>query len=169
MITLRRATEADIPLLYRWDEAPHVRDGVPGTYCDWEQELALPDWQENLIAEHDGRPIGFIRIIDPAREESRYWGEQPPGLRALDIWIGEADALGSGHGTEMMRQAIARCFEDPSVDAILIDPFSQNVRAHRFYERLGFEFVEERVFPGDDHPCRVYRLDRARTGVSAPA
>jgi aminoglycoside 6'-N-acetyltransferase len=39
--------------------------------------------------------IGFVQIIDPAREESHYWGDAPGGLRAIDIWIGEADAASS--------------------------------------------------------------------------
>jgi aminoglycoside 6'-N-acetyltransferase len=33
-----------------------------------------------------------------------------------------------------------------------------NTRAHRFYERLGFEFVAQREFCGDE--CLVYRLRR---------
>lgn len=103
-------------------------------------------------------PIGFIQIIDPAREESRYWGDCPDGLRAIDIWIGEPAYLGKGFGTQMMTMAIDRCFENPSVQAILIDPLSGNTRARRFYERLGFRFVEDRRF-GDDH-CAVYQLDR---------
>jgi aminoglycoside 6'-N-acetyltransferase len=73
-----------------------------------------------------------------------------PGLRAIDIWIGEEDYLGRGLGTEMMRMAISRCFADPSVvDGILIDPMASNDCARRFYERLGFRFVENRKF-GDD-------------------
>jgi aminoglycoside 6'-N-acetyltransferase len=58
----------------------------------------------------------------------------------------------------MMQQAIERCFADPSVKAILVDPLEGNERAHRFYERLGFEFVVNRSF-GDDH-CYVYRRSR---------
>jgi RimJ/RimL family protein N-acetyltransferase len=73
-----------------------------------------------------GRPIGFVQIIDPAREESHYWGDCEPNLRAIDIWIGEADCLNKGYGTQMMRLAIERCFADPSVTAILIDPLASN-------------------------------------------
>jgi aminoglycoside 6'-N-acetyltransferase len=81
------------------------------------------------------------------------------GDRARDLWIGDAADLGKGCGTEMMRLALERCFADPSVTAVLIDPLAANTRAHRFYERLGFRFVERRRF-GNDH-CFVYRLDRA--------
>jgi aminoglycoside 6'-N-acetyltransferase len=118
-----------------------------------------PDWREHLIAEADGVPIGFMQIIDPLREDSHYWGDCPPGLRAIDIWIGEEASLGQGLGTEMMRMAIERCFTDPSVHAILIDPMASNARARRFYERLGFRFVEDRRFGDDD--CAVYRLGRS--------
>ncbi|WP_202951049.1 hypothetical protein [Fortiea contorta] len=40
-----------------------------------------PDWREQLIAEIAGRAIGFIQIIDPAREESHYWGDVPENFR----------------------------------------------------------------------------------------
>jgi aminoglycoside 6'-N-acetyltransferase len=158
-VRLRPATPADAPLLRRWDRQPHVI--AAGVDEDWRWEAELPrspDWRELLIAELDGRPIGFLQVIDPAREETRYWGDVPAGLRAIDVWIGEEAALGQGHGSEMMRLALGRCFADPSVTAVLIDPLARNTRAHRFYERLGFRFVEERRF-GDDE-CRVYRLER---------
>nr|WP_276609648.1 GNAT family N-acetyltransferase [Phragmitibacter flavus] len=125
----------------------------------WETELKRnPTWREQLIAEIDGKPIGFIQIIDPALEDSHYWGDAAPNLRAIDIWIGEATHLNQGYGTQMMNAAIARCFADPSVTAILIDPLANNTRAHRFYERFGFQFVERRQFGQDD--CFVFRLER---------
>lgn len=158
-LTFRPAVLADAPLLRRWDDAPHVVESDPNDDWRWEIELAEnPDWREQFIAELDGRPIGFLQIIDPAREESRYWGNVPANLRALDIWIGESAFLNQGHGTRMMTFAINRCFADPAVTAILIDPLESNVRARRFYERLGFAPVGPRRFGLDD--CMVYQLSR---------
>jgi aminoglycoside 6'-N-acetyltransferase len=168
MLRLRPATPADLPLLTRWDDEPHVLESDPNDDWGWETELARdPDWREQLIAEVDGVPIGFVQIIDPAREDSHYWGEAPAHLRAIDIWIGEAGYLGRGHGTAMMRLALARCFADPSVTAVLIDPLASNTRAHVFYERLGFRFVERRQFGLDD--CFVYRLERADWAAQSSA
>lgn len=168
MLRLRPATPDDLDLLRRWDDEPHVVAADPNDDWGWETELARsPDWREQLIAEVDGRPIGFVQIIDPAREDSHYWGDIEPGLRAIDIWIGEADDLGRGHGTTMMRLALARCFAAPEVTAVLIDPLESNTRAHRFYERLGFRAVGPRTF-GEDH-CLVYRLERADWEASASA
>lgn len=162
-ITLRPAAPADAPLLRHWDQQPHVIAAAPNDDEQWEDELARsPAWRELLIAELEGRPIGFVQIIDPHEEESRYWGDVPPVLRAIDIWLGEATDLGQGYGTTIMHLALARCFADLTVTAVLIDPLESNTRAHRFYERLGFRFVERRRFGEDD--CYVYRLDR-RTWV----
>jgi aminoglycoside 6'-N-acetyltransferase len=156
---LRGATTVDTALLRRWDQQPHVVASHPHDDWAWETELRKShDWREQLIAEMDGRPVGFLQIIDPAREDSRYWGIVPPGLRAVDIWIGEPADLGKGYGTRMMHLALARCFEDPAVSAVLVDPVADNTRSHRFYERLGFRFVERRRFGRDD--CIVYRLNR---------
>jgi len=160
VITLRPAGPADLELLEHWDEQPHVLASDPDGDWGWREELARsPEWREQLIAERDGRPIGFVQIIDPALEDSHYWGEIESGFRAIDIWIGEAADLGKGYGTTMMRLALERCFQSPEVRAVLIDPLASNTRAHRFYERLGFKFIEPRRFYDDD--CFVYRLTRA--------
>ncbi len=159
IMNLRPATSADLNLLQHWDEQPHVIASDPNDRWDWEVELTrTAEWQEQLIAEIDGRPIGFIQIIDPALEESNYWGDVAVNLRAIDIWIGEETDLGKGYGTQMMQLALRRCFSDPFVTAVLVDPLARNTRAHRFYESLGFQFVEQRWFGNDD--CFVYRLNR---------
>ena len=164
MIKFRAATINDLNLLRHWDEQPHTVASDPNDDWGWEIELLRsPEWREQLIAELDGRPIGFVQIIDPLLEDSHYWGEVPANLGAIDIWIGEAEDLGKGYGTEMMRQAIDRCFASPEVTAIIIDPLASNVRARKFYERLGFSFVENRTF-GEDF-CAVYKLDRSSWGI----
>ena len=162
IVHLRPATPADLDLLRRWDEAPHVKAAKGDDDWQWKRELGRKrDWREQLIAEVGGRPIGYLEIIDPSREDTKYWGCIAEGYRAIDLWIGEPDALGQGFGSQIMSQAIERSFADPSVNTILVDPLESNVRAHRFYESLGFEFVVRRQF-GDDS-CLVYRLRRPGT------
>jgi aminoglycoside 6'-N-acetyltransferase len=167
-VVLRTATPADVALLRRWDEQPHVVASDP--HDDWEWETALhkhPDWREQLIAEVGRRPIGFVQIIDPAREETHYWGEVEENLRAIDLWIGEADCLGKGYGTRMMQLALERCFAHGRVSAVLIDPLADNAPAQRFYRRFGFRPMGRRRFGSDD--CLVHRLERADWIGSTPS
>lgn len=162
MVTLRLPTLDDVLLLQHWDEQPHViAASGEDDAIDWPVELALdPTSSWTLIGEEDGRPFGVVQIIDPHEEESHYWGDVEPHLRAIDIWIGEEADLGRGLGTDLMNLALARCFADADVTAVLIDPLESNVRARRFYERIGFVAVGPRRFGEDD--CMVYRLERER-------
>jgi aminoglycoside 6'-N-acetyltransferase len=161
-ITLRKATLADVDKLYEWDEKPHVKaSGADDEDWKWEEAVTkTADWQEQLIAELNGTPIGVIQIIDPEQEETHYWGNVEPNLRAIDIWIGEETELNKGYDTKMMQLAIERCFALKEVKAIIIDPLANNINAIRFYKRLGFEFVEKRVFNEDE--CDIYQLTRER-------
>lgn len=161
-MNLRFATPADQTLLEDWDRQPHIiaNAGDDGGF-DWAAELPRrPPGRELLIAEQAGRSIGFIQILDPLIEGTGYWGEVEPDLRAIDIWIGDVADTGRGLGTAMMRLALDRCFADPAVTAVLVDPLVENIRGHRFYQRLGFAPVERRRFGPDD--CLVHRLSRER-------
>lgn len=181
MLSLRPATQADVPVLAAWARRPHViratSDDPAATDAwegaDWADEVGKreqlgADVYEILIAELDGRPIGMVALQDAHREPEHYWGDVDPGVRALDIWIGEPDLLGRGYGTAMMRQAIARVFADPRAESLVIDPLASNTEAIRFYRRLGFVDEGERGF-GDDGAdrCLVMRLDRRAAGALA--
>lgn len=159
-VTLRPAAPSDVPLLSAWDTRAHVIACTGADDAtDWAAELAHADaWTEHLMALEDGRPVGVVQLIDPAREHTHYWGSCPDGQRALDIWIGEEADLGRGLGTRIMARALERCFADAGVTAVLIDPLASNVAAQRFYRRLGFAEVGPRRFGDDD--CIVLRMDR---------
>ena len=203
MIRLRNATRDDVHLLQQWDEQEYLQN--PDTMGDaeyndwnWEYELSrsnLP-WRWQLIAETNTTnttnnmdmmiPIGFIQLIDPALEESDYWGCQeqqkqqqqqqlnhttdnstiisPGTVWAMDIWIGNPDYLGQGYGTVMMETALQQyCFvqdnnKTNAVEAVWVDPMANNLSAQRFYQKFGFEPQGIRYF-GPDR-CLVHVLTR---------
>lgn len=160
-LQLRKANIADIEMLQYWDQQLHVIESDPNDDWNWEFELTRdPEWRVQLMAVVNGQAIGFIQIIDPAEEESHYWGDIGRGKRAIDIWIGEAENLGKGYGTTMMKLALERCFADKNVTEVLIDPLESNTNAIRFYKKLGFEFLEKRKFGHDI--CEVYAISREK-------
>jgi aminoglycoside 6'-N-acetyltransferase len=160
-------TQNDVALLDLWDQQPHViaatnddpnqPKAFADTYWPDELELAARD-NQYFIAELDGPPIGAMQIIDPCTEQTHYWGEIEPNLRAIDIWIGAVEDLGKDGGETMIRRAFQLCFVEPALTAIVIDPLASNARAHRFYQRLGFKPEGRRMFGDDD--CLVHRLAR---------
>lgn len=173
-VRLRPATVDDADTLAAWDREPHV---IACSSDDPDAEAAFgSDWVEEItnsaneltyvMAEVDGRPVGAMAVCDPHTEPSHYWGEIEPGLRAIDIWIGPPEWLNRGVGTQMMREMIDRCFAEPGVSAIVIDPLNTNVDAQRFYARLGFRVVGRRAFGDDD--CLVMRLEREHWRSGSP-
>lgn len=156
----------DVALLVRWDHDPDVAAAIGGRgaeWYDWPAELVRDvPWRELLIVEERGRPIGFLQLTDAREEESHYWGDIEPGTWALDIWIGSPDDRGRGLGTEAMKLALRRVFDQHDAEMVVIDPVVGNHRAIGFYERLGFERVGPRKFGDDD--CLVMRFRRTSTG-----
>lgn len=162
MLLLRSMRVHDTAFISAWDEDDDVAAALGGRgadWYDWPVELARDvPWRELLIAEEDGRAVGFVQLTDAAEEESHYWGDVESGTWTVDIWIGSPHDRGRGVGGQVMRQAIDRCFGLHHATSILIDPKVTNRRAIVFYERLGFESIAERDFDGD--VCLVMRLDR---------
>lgn len=161
-VTLRPAISDDSLILKIWDLDEAVGDsgGEDDTY-DWDYELPrVVSWREFLIAEMDGHPIGALVLINILDEESHYWGkDSPDNSWAIDIWIGSVDYRSRGFGTEMMKQALARCFDVHGASQVLIDPLQSNSRAIAFYRRLGFQDVGPKRFGDDD--CLVMSISRA--------
>ncbi|HEY0437399.1 MAG TPA: GNAT family N-acetyltransferase, partial [Phenylobacterium sp.] len=61
----------------------------------------------------------------------------PRGSRGLDLFIGEADMLGRGHGARLLRQHVDAMFA-LGVPACGIDPHPDNAAARRAFLKAGF-------------------------------
>jgi len=60
----------------------------------------------------------------------------------MDLYIGEADMVGRGHGSRFLRQHVEHLFSQ-GVPAAGADPHPQNIRARRAYEKAGFSVVSD--------------------------
>lgn len=115
MVELRPMVVDDVASLRAWDDDTDVAAALGGRgadWYDWPVELVRDvPWRELLIATEDGRPIGFIQLVDAGEEESHYWGAVAPGTWSLGVWIGSPGDRGRGLGREVMQAALRRIFD----------------------------------------------------------
>jgi RimJ/RimL family protein N-acetyltransferase len=168
-LTFRPLEAADLPLLRAWLARPHVAEwwGAPPTsLAEVEAEYAdalagtAPHW--GYLALHRGAPIGFIQAYQPAAFHREGWwlDEHDPGVRGIDQFLADADQLGRGLGTAMVRAFVAQLFADSVVTRVQTDPAPANRRAIRCYEKAGFRPVRELDTP-DGRALLMY-ADRSR-------
>lgn len=143
MLSFEALTLADVPLLTRWLQAPHVRafwdDGerdeaaVRATYFGENEE-------RGFVFRVDGRAAGFIQRerVEPGNEFFP-WAHPDGETWGVDLLIGEPDLTGRGLGPQVIRAFLAHLrAERPGARRVLIDPSPANVRAVRAYARAGF-------------------------------
>ena len=149
-ITFRPLTVADLPLLHDWLSRPHVVEW-------WEPARSLAEIEEEYVpviaGETDvrayvalagGEPIGYIQSYVAMDSGDGWWlDERDPGVRGIDQFLANADQLGRGLGTAMVRAFVRQLFADPAVTRIQTDPSPDNRRAIRCYEKAGFRAVGE--------------------------
>ena len=137
----RPMTAADLPLIRRWLTQPHVRQwwGDPQEqYTLVSGDLDEPAMDQYIVS-LAGNPFGYLQCYDLTAWNSGF-GQQPPGTRGIDLFIGEPDMIERGHGS-----ALIRAFADERLrqgaPRMVTDPDPANLRAMRAYEKAGFEKV----------------------------
>ena len=131
-------TAADLPLVLRWLQQPHVREWWGDTHEQFALVSGDPgiETMDQYIVATDGRPFGYIQCYDLSDWDSGF-GTHPAGTRGIDQFIGEADMVDRGHGS-----AFIRTFADSKLRAgaprMVTDPDPVNARAIRAYEKAGF-------------------------------
>ncbi|MCQ1574136.1 acetyltransferase [Neorhizobium galegae] len=144
--SFRDVTREDFSLLATWLAEPHI--------AKWwgkvDEELASIEYSMTsvetrpMIAELDGRPIAYLQHYDPHLEEDHPYQDQPKGTLGIDISIGNAELVGIGHGSAIIRQLTSELFEN-GAKRIVIDPDPENAQAIRAYEKAGFRYVDSRT------------------------
>ena len=66
------------------------------------------------------------------------FGAHPRGTRGIDLFIGEPDMIGRGHGSAFIRAFVDERLRS-GAPRMVTDPDPSNTRAVRAYEKAGFE------------------------------
>lgn len=134
---IRPVSEADLPLLTSWRHQAHVRRWWGPPEVEPEAEKLRKPTVAMWIAADAGRPLAFIQDYAVADWSPHHFDYLPAGSRGMDLYIGEADAVGRGHGARIVRQHVHHVF-GLGVPAVGIDPHPDNQRAQRAFSRAGF-------------------------------
>ena len=164
--------EDDLALVRRWLLEPHVKrwwdDGVKTPYPD----VAIEEYREAIqgkdptyhyLAQIDGRSIGMFQHYkiadDPEYAAALALGEDAVGI---DLFIGDVELIGLGHGPAMVRQFLRDvAFPFHHIDVCVIGPSVHNVAAIRAYEKAGFRALREVEVPDEPDPELLMRVTAA--------
>ncbi|MDF0530254.1 GNAT family N-acetyltransferase [Tsukamurella sp. 8F] len=160
MISFRRVTREDFPLLSAWLAEPHNRrwwNHDPDTVeADFAAAVDGREPSEDWLALDDGVPFGLLqrqRWVDYPDEARTLEPVVTPGARdyGIDYLIGRASATGRGMGTEMISAFCLLTFGELDADAVIVAVAAGNRRSWRALERAGFTRVGE-VDMSPDNP-----------------
>lgn len=134
----RAMTAADLPLVLRWLQQPHVREWWGDTHEQFELVSGdLPiETMDQFIVSIDDRPFGYIQCYD-LRDWDSGFGTHPSGTSGIDQFIGEPDMIGRGHGSAFIRAFVSDKLK-AGAPRMVTDPDPENARAIRAYEKAGF-------------------------------
>lgn len=137
--SFRAVTPADIDLLRRWQEGPHVSRWWGSDDSFDEEELADARVARWIISLEE-RPFAYMQDY-----AVHGWGEHhfdflPEGSRGIDQYIGETEMIGKGHGSGFIRQRMTELFRR-RVPVVATDPHPENLRAIAVYHKVGFQIA----------------------------
>jgi aminoglycoside 6'-N-acetyltransferase len=156
----------------RWLLEPHVKrwwdDGSHPPYPDgqideYREAMQGRDPTYHYLARIDDRPVGMFqhyRIADdPEYAAALALDEEAVGV---DLFIGEADLTGRGHGPALLR-AFLRDVALPfhRIDVCVIGPSVSNAHAIRAYEKAGFRRLRQVRVANEPEPELLMRITRA--------
>lgn len=156
-VRLRRMhnDDGEFAVMARWLNEPHVREWWDPDQADATVETVRTTYgpytdpaSDGVTAfiEDQGRPVGFVQFY-PWSLESDYCTKVgitvEPTAWAFDVFIGEADALGTGVGTRALDLVCRHLTGERGASAVVIVTETTNRRAHHVYEKLGFVKVHE--------------------------
>jgi RimJ/RimL family protein N-acetyltransferase len=128
------------------------------------------DPTDHYIILLDGRPIGDIQSyrIDDHPEYAAQIAIGRPAV-GIDLFIGEPELIGRGHGPELIRAFLRDvAFPKYGLDLCVIGPTRSNAAAIHAYQKAGFRFLKTYLEPETREPeHHLMELTRAELDAGA--
>ncbi|MCA5892326.1 acetyltransferase [Isoptericola sp. NEAU-Y5] len=175
-LAFRRTRRGDLSQIQAWLRQPHVArywahdTSDAAVERDFAGSFGGTEPSEDFVVSDGGVDVGFVQrccIHDYAAEERELIElvEVPADALTIDYFVGEADRVGQGVGSRMVREFVALCWRDhPGATAIVVPVVVGNVASWSALRSAGFRRVATGHLPPDnpvdDGLHHVYRLDR---------
>ena len=125
----RPMTSDDLPVIRQWLARPHVREwwGDPSEQYDLVSGDLDEPAMDQFIVSAGGNEFAYLQCYDLTAWNSGF-GEHPRGTRGIDLFIGEADMIGRGHGSAFIRAFVDERLRN-GAPRMVTDPDPANTRA----------------------------------------
>jgi len=159
----------DLPLLYSWHLAPHVRQwwdppaSLKALVKRFNRQQSSQQPPYRFVILYATEPIGSIQYF-PIRSWQDYQAaiqieEEAAGV---DMFIGDPTYLHQGLGGPILRQFLQEIvFADETLISCIIGPEPENHSAIRAYEKAGFRHLKTVLIPFLNETYYLMRLARS--------
>ena len=91
----------------------------------------------------NGKAIGLFQIYEFENDINLKELNLYKNIYEYDLFIGEEEYLSKGIGTIIVNKIDEMIFSEYLADAIILRPFTRNIRAIKCYEKCGFKLIRE--------------------------
>lgn len=181
-IRIRTLTEEDFTLMLKWLTDKRVLEFYGGRdkqyTLDTIKEHYSESWKDEVlrvIIEYSDIPIGYGQIYKMYDElyDDYHYPRSNEIVYGMDQFIGEPEYWSKGIGTKYTKMVFEFLKKERNVDAIILDPHQDNIRAIKMYKKAGFRIIkdlpEHELYEGKKEDCYLmeYRYDDNIKNVKA--
>lgn len=136
-------TNQDLKTLHHWLSKPHVSK-FWGEVKPWvvflqeSQKSIESDMCSQFMVSHIDEPFAFIQYYWANKVGNGWWPGYKDDVVGIDLYIGEEQYLGKGHGNLLIQDFIKKIVPKEPISQIICDPRPDNLQAIRCYQRSGF-------------------------------
>jgi aminoglycoside 6'-N-acetyltransferase len=141
----RKLRAADLPVMRRWLDAPHVK----AWWSDAEEQITLmmedmDDPKINMMLVYlIDHPFAYIHDHDAKAYEQPQFSDLPRGARVMDSFVGDANFMGQGHASAYIGARVRDLrLRHPMV---AVSPNTKDTHAISIYNQAGF--MKRRLVP----------------------
>lgn len=148
-ILIRNLEEQDKTLLLKWLTDKRVLNFWEGQSSVFNLDRIKEDFYNKekvtrTIIEFQNMPIGYCQFYKLNKDDlNEYkYSKTNKTVYGVDQFIGDPNYWGKGIGTTFMKLILEYLTTKKNADVVILDPHTDNLRAIRCYQKVGFKKIK---------------------------